>query len=69
MDLITSGAPQTAMNRLFYAYSSLRRRLDTTLNQLHGNALGTVSRFLGRGHYDYAEFFAGRLVNGHLVPF
>ena len=69
MDLIASGASQTAMNRLFYAYNVLRRRLDTTLNGLHSNALRTVSRFLGTGHYDYAEFFAGSLVNGHLVPF
>lgn len=69
MDLTASGASHAAMNRLFYAYNDLRRRLDTTLNGLHSNALRTVSRFLGTGHYDYAEFFAGRLVNGHLVPF
>lgn len=69
MDTITSGASEAAFNRLFYAYNVMRRRLDDGLNGLHSNALRTVSRFLGTGHYDYAEFFAGCLVNGRLVPF
>lgn len=67
MDLQIS--PQTALNRLFYACNTLRRRLDLALNRIHQNALRTVSRYLGSGHYDYAEFFAGRLVSGHDVPF
>lgn len=67
MNLQTSS--ETALNRLFYACNALRSRLDDRLNHMHRNALRTVSRYLGTGHYDYAEFSSGRLVNGHLVPF
>ncbi len=56
-------------NRLFNAYNTMRRQLDNRLNRVHRNALRTVSRFMGKGSYDYAEFFTGRLVNGHLMPF
>ena len=60
---------ETALNRLFYACNTMRRRLDIALNRIHRHALRTVSRYLGTGHYDYAEFFSGKLTNGHLVPF
>jgi len=67
MDLQISS--ETALNRLFYACNSLRRRLDDHLNRIHRHALRTVSRYPGSGHYRYAELFSGRLTNGRLVPF
>ena len=60
---------EPALTRLCDAYRRLQLRFDDSLNRAHRNALRTVSRFLGTGPYDYAEFFDGRLVNGHLVPF
>jgi hypothetical protein len=67
MDLQVS--PETALNRLFYACNAMRRRLDDSLNRIHRHALRTVSRYLGTGQSDYAEFFAGKLVNGRAMPF
>lgn len=57
------------LNRLFYAYNTVRRRFDEHLNRGHRNALRTVSRFLGTEFCDYAEFFDGKLITGSVVPF
>jgi hypothetical protein len=67
MELPTSA--ETAMNRMFYACNRMRRRLDDSLNRINRNALRTVSRYLGTGQYDYAEFFSGKLLNGRDMPF
>ena len=62
-------SPEARLNRLFYACHAMRGRLDRNLNRIHRNALHTVSRYLGAGEYDYAEFFGGRLINGYIMTF
>jgi len=42
---------------------------DDQRNRVHAHALGTISRFMGAGPWDYAEFLYGCLVSGHTVPF
>jgi len=54
------------MSDPFSAAGHLR---DSALNHYHRNALRTVTWFLGRGPWDYAEFLYGRLISGWTCPF
>jgi len=43
--------------------------LDDFRNRAHRNALRTISRFMGKHPWSYAEFLYGQLVSGWIVPF
>jgi hypothetical protein len=49
--------------------SEWNRTRDALRNQRHQRALNTLSRFLGNGPLDYADFLHGALVCARLCPF